>query len=97
MIFLWMSFPVKRSQKCPRNLPIRVNEIENTFRSLANRLSLQEYDHIISQVKNRKDLCRLSRNPDSYVFYRFFKAGITKLRHFEVVLRQNFCPDMLGI
>ena len=21
---VWMSFPVKRSQKCPRNLPIRV-------------------------------------------------------------------------
>ena len=25
MIFWWMSFPVKRSQKLPRNLPIRVN------------------------------------------------------------------------
>ena len=48
------------------------------FRSFANLLSLQEYDHLISQVKNRKDLCRLSRNPDSYVFYRFFKTGITK-------------------
>ena len=24
-IFWWMSFPVKRPQKCPRNLPIRVN------------------------------------------------------------------------
>ena len=24
MIFWWMSFPVKRPQKCPRNLPIRV-------------------------------------------------------------------------
>ena len=27
MIFWWMSFPVKRSQKFPRNLPIRVNLI----------------------------------------------------------------------
>jgi len=26
MIFWWMSFPVKRSQKFPRNLPIRVKE-----------------------------------------------------------------------
>ena len=25
MIFSWMSFPVKQPQKCPRNLPIRVN------------------------------------------------------------------------
>ena len=27
MIFWWMSFPVKRPQKCPRNLPIRVNQV----------------------------------------------------------------------
>ena len=25
--FWWMSFPVNRSQKCPRNLPIRVNTL----------------------------------------------------------------------
>ena len=28
MIFWWMSFPVKRPQKCPRNLPIRVNKVK---------------------------------------------------------------------
>ena len=27
MIFLWMSFPIKRSQKFPRNLPIRVKHV----------------------------------------------------------------------
>ena len=28
-----MSFPVKRPQKCPRNLPIRVNGVHKNFKA----------------------------------------------------------------
>ena len=43
-----------------------------------NPESTQEYGHLILQAKNRKDLCRLSHNPQRYTLYRLYKAGIIK-------------------
>ena len=48
----------------------------SSFGNLEILWSIQEYGHLILQAKNRKDLCRLSHNPQRYTLYRIYKGEI---------------------